>query len=51
VTVLDAAYGTAVTLRIGAPPTEEKRLEALVAELTAGASALVPGTDQWVDLP
>ncbi|MFD7074569.1 YigZ family protein [Nocardioides sp. NPDC059952] len=51
VAVLDTTYGAAVTLRIGAPPAEEKRLEALLAELTAGASVLVPGTDQWVDRP
>ncbi|MFJ9388621.1 YigZ family protein [Nocardioides sp. NPDC101246] len=51
VAVLDITYGAAVTLRIGAPPTGEKRLEALLAELTAGASVLVPGTDQWVDRP
>lgn len=51
VTVLDTSYGDAVTLRIGAPPEDEKRLESLLAELTAGASSLVPGTDQWVDVP
>ncbi|MGH3353570.1 MAG: YigZ family protein [Nocardioides sp.] len=50
VAVLDTAYGDAVTLRIGAPPTEEKRLESLLAELTAGSSVLVSGEDQWVDL-
>lgn len=49
VTVLDTSYGAAVTLRIGAPPEDEKRLESLLAELTAGASSLVPGTDRWVD--
>jgi uncharacterized YigZ family protein len=49
VTVLDTAYGAAVTLRVGAPPEDEKRLESLLAELTAGASSLVPGTDRWVD--
>lgn len=49
VTVLDTTYGAAVTLRIGAPPEDEKRLESLLAELTAGASSLVPGTDRWVD--
>ncbi|MDQ4115227.1 MAG: YigZ family protein [Actinomycetota bacterium] len=51
VAVLDTTYGAAVTLRIGAPPEDENRLESLLAELTAGASALVPGTDQWVDVP
>lgn len=49
VTVLDTTYGAAVTLRIGAPPEDEKRLESLLAELTAGASSLFPGTDRWVD--
>ncbi|MFD4324610.1 YigZ family protein [Nocardioides sp. NPDC058538] len=49
VTVLDTSYGDAVTLRIGAPPEDENRLESLLAELTAGASLLVPGTDRWVD--
>ena len=49
VTVLDTSYGAAVTLRVGAPPEDEKRLESLLAELTAGASSLVPGTDRWVD--
>ena len=49
VTVLDTYYGAAVTLRIGAPPEDEKRLESLLAELTAGASSLVPGADRWVD--
>lgn len=49
VTVLDTSYGDAVTLRIGAPPEDEKRLESLLAELTAGASSLVPGADRWVD--
>ncbi|TQL69910.1 putative YigZ family protein [Nocardioides albertanoniae] len=51
VTVLETSYGAAVTLRIGAPPAEEERLESLLAELTAGASVLVPGEDQWVDSP
>lgn len=49
VAVLDTSYGAAVTLRIGAPPEDEKRLESLLAELTAGASSLVPGADRWVD--
>lgn len=49
VTVLDTVYEAAVTLRIGAPPEDENRLESLLAELTAGASSLVPGTDRWVD--
>lgn len=49
VAVLDTTYGAAVTLRIGAPPEDEKWLESLLAELTAGASVLVPGIDRWVD--
>jgi uncharacterized YigZ family protein len=49
VIVLDTVYEAAVTLRIGAPPEDEKRLESLLAELTAGASSLVPGKDRWVD--
>lgn len=49
VAVLDTTYGAAVTLRIGAPPEDENRLESLLAELTAGASVLVPGIDRWVD--
>lgn len=49
VAVLDTTYGDAVTLRIGAPPEDENRLESLLAELTAGASSLVPGADRWVD--
>lgn len=50
VTVLDTTYDDAVTLRIGAPPSDENRLESLLAELTAGTSALVPGADRWVDV-
>jgi uncharacterized YigZ family protein len=50
VSVLETSYEEAVTLRIGAPPAEEKRIETLLAELTAGASVLVPGEDQWVDV-
>jgi uncharacterized YigZ family protein len=50
VSVLETSYDTAVTLRIGAPPAEEKRIETLLAEVTAGASVLVPGKDQWADV-
>ena len=50
VTVVDTTYDAVVTLRIGAPPSEENRLESLLAELTAGTSALVPGADRWVDV-
>lgn len=49
VSVLDAAYGTSVTLRLGAPPSEVPRVAALLAELTAGAAQLVPGEECWVD--
>ena len=49
VAVLETTYGAGVTLRVGAPPAEENRLEALLAELTAGGSVLVPGVDRWVD--
>jgi len=31
------------------PASDEARLAALVAELTAGAGLLVPGEDRWVD--
>jgi uncharacterized YigZ family protein len=50
VVVLETSYDAAVTLRIGAPPAEEKRIETLLAEVTAGASVLVPGKDQWADV-
>lgn len=50
VSVLETSYDTAVTLRIGAPPAEEKRIETLLAEVTAGVSVLVPGKDQWADV-
>ncbi|NYI75772.1 YigZ family protein [Nocardioides panzhihuensis] len=50
VSVLETSYDAAVTLRIGAPPAEEKRIETLLAEVTAGASVLVPGEDQWADV-
>lgn len=49
VAVLDTSYGAAVTLRVGAPPAEEARLAALVAELTAGSGILEPGRERWVD--
>ncbi|MEU0314926.1 YigZ family protein [Nocardioides sp. NPDC006273] len=50
VSVLETSYDTAVTLRIEVPPAEEKRIETLLAEVTAGASVLVPGKDQWADV-
>lgn len=49
VAVLDTSYDATVTFRLGASPEDEPRLVALVAELTAGASALVPGEESWVD--
>ena len=49
VAVLDRSYAAGVTLRLAAPPDEEPRLRALVAELTAGAGVLVPGAERWVD--
>jgi uncharacterized YigZ family protein len=49
--VLGSAYGESVVLTLGAPPAEEPRLAALVAELTAGAAVLVAGEDRWVDAP
>ncbi|MEX0428937.1 YigZ family protein [Nocardioides sp. DS6] len=45
-----AEYAAGVTLHLGAPPAEEPRLSALVAELTAGASVLRPGTERWADV-
>lgn len=49
VEILDTAYAAAVTLRLAIPPADEPRLAALVAELTAGRSAPVPGAERWVD--
>jgi uncharacterized YigZ family protein len=49
VEVLGTSYGAEVVLTLGAPPADEPRLAALVAELTAGAGVLVPGEDRWVD--
>lgn len=51
VAVLDTAYGSAVTLRLGAAPEQEERLAARLAELTAGAATLVAGEDRWADRP
>jgi len=50
VAVLGTAYDAEVTLRIGAAPDDAPRLQALVAELTAGGSTLVPGGEHWVDV-
>ena len=47
--VVGSTYGASVLLTVGAPPSDEARMAALVAELTAGAGVLVPGEDRWVD--
>lgn len=49
VAVIDTTYDAVVTLRVGAAPADEERVAALVAELSAGASPLVPGGERWVD--
>lgn len=49
VAVLGQAYAAAVLLRLGAPPAQEPRLVALVAELTGGAGVLVPELERWID--
>jgi uncharacterized YigZ family protein len=51
VAVLDVTYGAGVALRLGVPPDEEERLDALVAGLTAGGARLVPAGERWVDRP
>lgn len=48
VTVLDTTYGARATLRLGAPPHDEDRLAALVAELTGGGKT-TPAGERWVD--
>jgi uncharacterized YigZ family protein len=47
VAVLDAAYGAAVTLRLGAAPGDD--LDALVASLTGGAATTRVLGERWVD--
>lgn len=47
--VLDAQYGEKVTLTLGVAPGEEARLEALIAELTAGAGELHAAGSTWVE--
>ncbi len=47
VVVLDAEYGAEVALRVGVPPEETTVLEALVAELTAGAVRPVAAGSRW----
>ncbi|MDH2414880.1 YigZ family protein [Nocardioides sp. CER19] len=49
VTVLGTSYDASVLLTVGAPPADERRLAALVAELTAGTGVLMAGEDRWVD--
>jgi uncharacterized YigZ family protein len=49
VTVLDAAYGTRVELRLGATPEQETRLAGLVAELTGGAAETTVAGERWLD--
>lgn len=51
VTVLDSAYGATVTLRLGVAPDEERRLHAVLAELTAGRATAVRVGERWVDRP
>jgi uncharacterized YigZ family protein len=51
VAVLETTYAAEVVLRVAAPPSDEPRLAARVAELTAGGSRLVPGVERWVDRP
>lgn len=50
VAVLRTTYDVRVVLTLGAPPTAEPRLVALLAELSSGAATLVPGVDRWVDV-
>jgi uncharacterized YigZ family protein len=49
IAVLDTTYGDRVALRLGVPPTDEDRLHALVAELTAGTVEAVAAGERWVD--
>jgi uncharacterized YigZ family protein len=51
IAVLDTTYAGHVTLRLGVPTDEVDRLHALVAELTGGTAAAVPGGERWVDRP
>lgn len=48
-TVLDATYGSAVTLRLGVRPADEPALHSLVAELTSGTAQAVLVGERWVD--
>ena len=49
ITVLDATYAAAVTLRLGVPVRETVGLHALVAELTGGTATAVEAGERWVD--
>lgn len=49
IAVLDTTYAARVTLRVGVTPDGVQRLHALVAELTGGATAAVPGGESWAD--
>ena len=49
ITVLDAAYGGRVRLTLGVPPSEEDRLVAVLAELTAGAATTEVAGERWID--
>lgn len=49
--VLDAAYGSAVTLRVGIPAERPLALSDLVAELSGGAATLSLAGESWVDQP
>ena len=49
VVVLDTTYAEAVTLLLGAPPSDVVRVHALVGELTGGGAAARPVGERWVD--
>ncbi len=50
VVVLDATYGAAVTLRLGASPEDEPTVHALLAELTSGTAEATVAGEHWVDV-
>ena len=50
VPVLGTAYAARVQVRVGVPPSEAGRLQALVAELTGGAASATPAGERWVDV-
>ncbi|TYL54890.1 YigZ family protein [Nocardioides sp. BGMRC 2183] len=51
VSVLDTGYAERVSLRLGVAPSEEERLAALLAELTAGMVASTIVGQRWIDRP